>query len=93
LVSERFEAFFEELGIPVGVGEDAVVRSRNISAHGGKSDRPHQDLVMLGAGYRTLLNRVILKVLGFKGEYVDYSVVGHPVRGIDEPIAFQPTGG
>jgi hypothetical protein len=85
--------FFEELGLPVGAGEDAVVRSRNISAHGGKSDRPHQDLVMLGTGYRTLLNRVILKVLGFKGEYIDYSVIGHPARGIDEPIGYQPKAG
>lgn len=88
-VNERFDVFFEELGLPVDEGEGAVIRSRNVSAHGGKTGGDHHDLLYRGAGYRTLLNRVLLKVLGFKGSYIDYSVLGHPSRGIDEPIGYR----
>ncbi len=88
-VNERFEVFFEELGLPVGVGEQAVIAARNISAHGGKSSAGTEDLVMLGNGYRTLLNRTLLKLLGYGGTYTDYSVVGHTQRQIDEPIGYR----
>jgi hypothetical protein len=30
-----------------------------------------------------------LKALGFTGAYIDYSVIGHPLRAIDEPIGFR----
>jgi hypothetical protein len=88
-VNERFDTFFEEIELAVGEGEAAVIRSRNISAHGTKSDRHPHDLVVLGSGYRTLLNRVILKLLGFNGQYIDYSTVGHPSRALDEPIGYR----
>jgi hypothetical protein len=88
-VNERFDIFFEEIKLRVGEGEASVIQSRNISAHGTKSDLHPHDLVVVGAGYRTLLNRVILKLLGFKGQYIDYSTVGHPVRNLDEPIGYR----
>ena len=88
-VNERFEVFFDELGLPIGAGEDAVIHSRNVGAHGGGSQEDGADLVTLGNGYRTLLNRALLKVLGFAGHYIDYSTVGHPLRPLDEPIGFR----
>jgi hypothetical protein len=88
-VNERFEVFFEELGLRIDEGERAVIRARNVSAHGGKSSRPKQELLLLAAGYRTLLNRAILKALGYAGQYVDYSAPGHVDRAIDEPIGYR----
>jgi hypothetical protein len=76
-VNERFEVFFEELGLPIDKGERAVIRARNVPAHGRHFSQPQQDQLWLGAGYRTLLNRAILKALGYAGQYVDYSAPGH----------------
>jgi hypothetical protein len=89
-VNERFEVFLEELGLPIDKGERAVIQARNITAHGGRSSRPPQDSLWVAAGYRTLLNRAILKALGYAGQYVDYSTVEHPERAIDEPIGYRP---
>jgi hypothetical protein len=89
-VNERFEVFFEELGLPIEKGERAVIRARNVSAHGRHSSQPQQDQLWLGAGYRTLLNRAILKALDCGGRYIDYSAPGHEDRLIDEPIGYRP---
>jgi hypothetical protein len=88
-VNERFELFFEELGMPYGDGELQIIRARNIAAHGGLSDRSKQDILFLGNGYRTLVNRVILTMIGYRGQYVDYSVMGHPARPIEQPLAYR----
>jgi hypothetical protein len=89
-VNERFQIFFEEIGLPIGDGEDAVIRSRNVGAHGGGTSQPNvADLVKLGHGYRTILNRALLKLLRFEGQYIDYSTVGHPVRRLDDPIGYR----
>ena len=36
--------------------------------------------------------RVVLKLLGFKGECIDYSTERHPVRNLDEPIGYRLPG-
>lgn len=89
-VNERFEVFFEELKLPIDEGERAIIAARNIGAHGGKSTLTNEELAMTSNGYRTLLNRVILKAIGYADEYVDYSVVGHPARHIDAPLGYRP---
>ena len=86
-VKERFEVFFEELGLKYGPNELRTIKARNASAHGGsKSPLDVQDQVKLGRGYRTLLNRVILKVLGHETTYTDYSMDNHPEKLLDQPI-------
>lgn len=35
--------------------------------------------------YRTLINRTILKILGYEMDYIDYYSPGYPKRNIDEP--------
>jgi len=86
-VNERFEVFFEELGLKYGPNELRTIKARNASAHGGsKSPLDVQDQVKLGRGYRTLLNRVILKVLGHETTYTDYSMDNHPEKLLDQPI-------
>jgi hypothetical protein len=86
-VNERFEFFFQELGLPINEGEKKVIGARNKAAHGGAvSDTEQQKMFLLAGGYRTLMNRVFLKLFGYSGDYIDYSVVGHPSRHLDEPI-------
>jgi hypothetical protein len=87
-VNERFEVF-EELGMPYGDGELQIIQARNIAAHSGMSDRSKQEVLFLGNGYRTMVNRVILTMIGYNGQYVDYSVMGHPARRMEEPIGYR----
>jgi hypothetical protein len=88
--NERIEIFFRELELPIGKGELAALRERNIMAHG--SVDPERDVQLLAAtrAYETLFNRVFLKMLGYQGKYIDYSTVNWPQRPIDEPIGFNP---
>jgi hypothetical protein len=37
--------------------------------------------------YRTLFNRIMLKILGYDGAYVDYSTMEWPDRPLGEPLA------
>ena len=86
-VNDRFEVFFEEIGLPIGPGELAVVKARNVSAHGGGTGEDDiQHKLDLARGYQTLLNRVILRVLGCTDSYTDYSTRGHPERRTCDPI-------
>ncbi len=35
--------------------------------------------------YQTLFHRIVLKLLGYDGTYIDYGTLGHPSRDISEP--------
>ncbi len=86
--NESLEFFFEELGLPIGPAERSAMRARNPMAHGSSTllDRSRlQEMVDATLAYRTLLNRVLLKLLGHEGGYVDYSATDWPERPLEEP--------
>lgn len=87
--NERYELFLQELGLPYGEGELAALRGRNAPAHGGTESKGDR-WIRLGAAYRVLFNRIVLKLLGYDGRYIDYSVLGHPARPLAEPIGYRP---
>lgn len=87
--NERYEVFFEELQLPLGEGEREAIRGRNPSAHGSARGGNVERSARLGWAYRVLFTRVVLHLLGHKGQYVDYSVVGHPARRLAEPIGYR----
>ena len=63
--------------------------ARNKMAHTTRvpdDDAKVKKLIKLCWAYRTLFNRVILKLLGYQGTYIDYYTDGFPERNIDEPI-------
>jgi len=89
-VNEKFDFFFEEIELPIGDGERAAIKGRNAMAHGARyKSGTERQLVSLTRAYETLLHRVLLKLLAYDGEYVDYSVVGWPQRALKEPIGFE----
>jgi hypothetical protein len=54
--------------------------------HGGiKVGDDQLQLLRHTDAYRTLFERVFLKVLGYTGKYVDRTTPGYPARPIDEP--------
>lgn len=70
--TSRYDDFFEDIGIEVGKVEKKAMDYRNIIAHGHKM-KPETEikLIFLTYVYMTLLNRCILKILGFTGNYND----------------------
>jgi hypothetical protein len=87
-MTDRFELFFEEIGLSYGSGELAAIKARNSHAHGGTGTEDRQHAADLANGYRTLVNRCVLKLLNCSS-YVDYSTRGTPQRNIDEPIGLR----
>lgn len=83
-VNERFQVFFEEIGLKYSVGELEVIKSRNRPAHGGSIGNP-LDALRLSRSYRVLLTRVMLMIIGHEGTYTDYSVLGFPEKPLQEP--------
>jgi hypothetical protein len=81
----QMRAFFDELQLPVGLRENAAMKARHRSAHGASSGDELNELVRLGNAYRTLFDRVFLRLLGYEGDYVDRTTEGHPSRPLREP--------
>ena len=86
--NERLEFFLSEIPLVIGPEEREAMRARNGMTHGAASYSEEKvvQLLRLQGSYVTLFNRVILKLLGFEGKYIDRSVVGFSEREIDEPL-------
>lgn len=85
--------FFKEIGLNIGEIEKKAIQCRNNPVHGHilKTDEV-DEMIKMTLAYRTLVNRTILKILGYNGEYVDYYRAIDPIpvqeyiRHIDESI-------
>jgi hypothetical protein len=85
-MAEKVLVFFKEIGLKIGKREDAAMKARGRSAHGGSgSAADFTELVQHGVAFRTLFERVFLQVLGYAGTYVDRTTLHFPNRPIDEP--------
>ena len=63
---KKVDLFLDELGIEIGVSENKARTYRNIPAHGQyMSDKTRFKFVYVTDIYRSFLNRVLLKLLGF----------------------------
>lgn len=88
--NESVEFFLEELGLPVGSVEQSAMKARNPMAHGSAvllDESRRQEMIDNTLSYRTLFNRIMLKILGYDGTYIDYSAREWPERPLDEPLA------
>jgi hypothetical protein len=86
--NDRLRFFFDEIGLPVGEAEWQAVRERNPMAHGASSvfdGTANEKMTKATRVYKTFFHRVVLKLLGYDGFYIDYGVLGHPSRAIDVP--------
>lgn len=55
-------------------------------AHGAFNSEKVRHMIAMTRAYETFFARIILKLLGYQGEYVDKSTKGWPTRAIDEPM-------
>lgn len=81
--NEKHEAFFEELGLKIGENEQAAIDARNGQTHRGvKRSGDARKASEHAVAYRTLFERVFLRILGYEGLYVDHTTLGWPGRSI-----------
>jgi len=85
--SDKFKIFFKEINLPTGPVEKTVIDSRHKMAHGGSLEGAElRKYILISRAYQTLISRVVLKVIGYSGKYIDYSTYDFPERNINEPL-------
>jgi len=87
--NEKLEMMFEIIKLPVDKIERKAIRARNKMAHSSLGDISEKEIietVRMTRAYETLFNRILLKILSYNGQYIDYYTLGHPNRNIYEPI-------
>lgn len=87
--NDKMRLMFELLNLKIDKVEKDALKMRNKMAHSTSSKMSDEDsfeLIKMTRAYETLFNRIILKTLGYKGNYVDYYTLGYPERNIDTPI-------
>ena len=85
--SKQLIFFLDEIQLPIGELELAAINARNKYAH-GQSNISEDELdtaIKYKNTYFTLYNRVMLKLLGFTGGYIDQATIGYPIRNINVP--------
>ncbi len=88
-VRAKIDTFFSELGLPIGPAENKTINARHAPAHGASitSDAEFKKILRASDAYHTLFERVMLKLLGYQGAYLDRSTPGWPETPIDRPMA------
>lgn len=87
--NEKFERFFEEIELPIGEVEKYAISVRNRFVHGAgavPTEKVH-NLVYTLRSYQSMFHRILLRLIGYQGKYVDYSCLGFPERPLLEPLA------
>ena len=79
--NEKINFFFDEIGLKIGDVEKTALNYRNKPAHGHTiTENNVETLVKMTNVYHTLVNRTILKILGFEMEYIDFYLPGYPKK-------------
>lgn len=85
-VNEKMTFFFNLLGMEIGKTEKAAINLRNKMVHGKRDYQKEEtifDDIVLTRVYQVLFNRIVLKLLGYQGYYIDYSMENSPSRSLD----------
>lgn len=85
--NEKMNIFFSAINIEIGKLEKNSINLRNKMAHGArdysKDKNIYNDLIH-STVYKVLFHRIILKLIGYDGYYIDYSLQGCPSKHIDK---------
>lgn len=87
--NEKIEQFFKLLNLEIGKVEKKAMMARNKMAHSSQLESTEDEIieiVKLSSAYKTLFNRIFLKLLNYNYTYIDYYSLGYPSRHIDDPI-------
>ncbi|PTT01900.1 hypothetical protein DBR11_06290 [Pedobacter sp. HMWF019] len=83
--NEKINFFLSILGLDIEKQEKAAINLRNKMTHGNRNysnDKTVNEDVVLSRVYHVLFNRIVLKILGYDGYYIDYSIQRSPSKPI-----------
>jgi len=90
-VNEKLTIFFETIGITIERDsiENKALIARNFMTHSTLKTNPEEvkKALKFTRAYETFFSRILLKILGYKGNYIDYYTLGFPERDIEENIS------
>lgn len=77
-LTERFRVFFEEIDLPIEVHEWQAIKERHKFAHGGAifDETDWKQMIQHVDTLETILHKILLKLLGYLGPYIDRGVLG-----------------
>lgn len=81
--NEKMSLFFQLLALDMGKAEKEAINLRNKMTHSKRdysADETAYDDVVLTRVYQVLFYRVLLKLMGYTGYYIDYSLNGCPLK-------------
>lgn len=76
-VNERFFVFLTELGLEYSKAEKESLKARNSFTHGDNVSDYYETIQKTKTMF-ILLGRILLKFLGYEGEYIDETILGYP---------------
>jgi hypothetical protein len=84
-MSNRFKMILDDVGLVLNKKEKEILSKRNPAIHDGVLVRQRdkidwQEIIGYEGILLTIVNRMILRLLGYKDKVIDYGVVGHPER-------------
>jgi hypothetical protein len=84
-VMKRYALFFEGIGIDLSDSERAAIEERNVSVHAKAlfEETDSHELALHARTFEVLFNKIILKLLGYSGNYIDYTSSGWPEKQIN----------
>ncbi|MGP8189047.1 MAG: hypothetical protein ACLQG5_03905 [Methanobacterium sp.] len=93
-ISDKIKNFFSDIDLKIGEIENKAINARHGFAHGSfiKSDKEFKKHINNSEAYKTLINRILLKLFDYEWKYIDYYSENFPERPIDEPIGFIKKG-
>lgn len=83
--NEKINFFLSMLGLDIEKQEKAAINLRNKMTHGNRdysNNKIANEDVVLSRVYHVLFNRIVLKILGYDGYYIDYSIQRSPSKPI-----------
>jgi hypothetical protein len=85
---DSLQYFFDDIGLSVGKTEWDAINERNPMAHGAArvfDGTTNERMIQATRVCQTLFHRIVLKLLGYDGTYIDYGTLEHPIKHISEP--------
>jgi len=87
-LTDRLKFFFSEIELIIGDREQEAINCRHKMIHSNvlTRDAEIEKVIRLSYAYRCLFHRTLLKILGYTGKYIDYSMSGLPEKSIDAAV-------
>lgn len=84
-IMKSYRIFFDDIKLPINDKEWAAIDERHKFVHGKAlfSEMDGRTLLKHALTFETLFNKIFLKLLGYSGEFIDYSTIKRPDKQLE----------